>query len=64
MMKRIKPLSKISVENYSNQKSKRYMTLERRRSVNLRSSNKRRLNVELERRKKTTLNKGEEGKHL
>ena len=54
-MKRIRLLSEISVGNYFKKKSKRYMTLERKRSVNLKSSSRRRLNVGQGKRKRTTL---------
>ena len=55
MMRRIKPLSEISVGNYFKKKSKRYMTLERKRSVNLKSSSRKRLNAEPEKKKRITL---------
>ena len=54
-MKRIRLLSEISVGNYFKKKSKRYMTLERKRSVNSKSSSRRRLNAGPEKRKRTTL---------
>ena len=61
MMKRIMPLSEISVGNYFKKKSKRYMMLEKKRSVNLKSSNRRRLNAEPEKRRRTILILGVDG---
>ena len=55
MMRRIKPLSEISVGNYFKKRSKRYMTLGRKRSVNLKSSSRRRLSEEPEKKKRITL---------
>ena len=60
-MKRIMPLSEISVGNYFKKKSRRYMMLGRKRSVNSKSSNRRRLNAELGRRKRTILILGVDG---
>ena len=54
-MKRIRPLSEISVGNYFKKKSKRYMTLGKKRSVNSKSSSRKRLNAGPGRRKRTTL---------
>ena len=54
-MKRIRLLSEISVGNYFKKKSKRYMTLGKKRSVNSKSSNRRRLNAGPEKRRRTTL---------